>query len=242
MPGARRNIAIPRRKIGRSRGLGKRYTLGIIKKSKRSYYTSQFGGKRSMSRRTHDFKGLPNPANPRRKRRSGPPTPWSQLKKRYRGTAARKSLKRKGLWYPTPRSSRAAWKDIEASFENRNPALKPVRKSTGWLNGPAGTNTQIKFKKNRGKTEVYIRRKARTNSASGAKKAREYHAEKMRKTGRYNTGQYRNVGGFVDASGEFHPIRDSEGYNYAGVIAKKKRAAARKRAPAKRKTSTRKRR
>ena len=40
-----------------------------------------------------------------------------------------------------------------------NPALKPVRKSTGWLNGPAGTNTQIKFKKNRGKTEVYIRRK-----------------------------------------------------------------------------------
>ena len=182
------------------------------------------------------------PINPRRKRRSGPPTPWSQLKKRYRGTAARKSLKRKGLWYPTPRSSRAAWKDIEASFENRNPALKPVRKSTGWLNGPAGTNTQIKFKKNRGKTEVYIRRKARTNSASGAKKAREYHAEKMRKTGRYNTGQYRNVGGFVDASGEFHPIRDSEGYNYAGVIAKKKRAAARKRAPAKRKTSTRKRR
>ena len=124
-----------------------------------------------------------------------------------------------------------------------NPALKPVRKSTGWLNGPAGTNTQIKFKKNPGgRTEVYIRRKARTNSASGAKKAREYHAEKMRKTGRYNTGQYRNVGGFVDASGEFHPIRDSEGYNYAGVIAKKKRAAARKRAPAKRKTSTRKRR
>ena len=241
------------------------------------------------------------PINPRRKRRSGPPTPWSQLKKRYRGTAARKSLKRKGLWYPTPRSSRAAWKDIEASFENLpsarrniaiprrkigrsrglgkrytlgiikkskrsyytsqfggkrsmsrrthdfkglpNPALKPVRKSTGWLSGPAGTNTQIKFKKNPGgRTEVYIRRKARTNSASGAKKAREYHAEKMRKTGRYNTGQYRNVGGFVDASGEFHPIRDSEGYNYAGVIAKKKRAAARKRAPAKRKTSTRKRR
>ena len=132
----------------------------------------------------------------------------------------------------------------DAGVWGLNPGtLKSIRKSTGWLNGPAGTNTQIKFKKNPGgRTEVYIRRKARTNSASGAKKAREYHAEKMRKTGRYNTGQYRNVGGFVDASGEFHPIRDSEGYNYAGVIAKKKRAAARKRAPAKRKTSTRKRR
>ena len=116
-------------------------------------------------------------------------------------------------------------------------ALKPVRKSTGWMNGPA--NTQIKFKKNPGgATEVYIRRKARKNSASGAKKAREYHAEKMRKTGRYNTGYHRNVGGFVDANGEFHPIRDSEGYDYAGVIAKKKRAA-RKRAPAKRKTTKR---
>ena len=121
------------------------------------------------------------PINPRRKRRSGPPTPWSQLKKRYRGTAARQSLKRKGLWYSTPRRSRAAWKDIEASFDN--PALKPVRKSTGWLNGPAGTNTQIKFKKNPGgRTEVYIRRKARP-AATAIKKNRTYRFRRAGKVG-----------------------------------------------------------
>ncbi len=43
------------------------------------------------------------------------------------------------------------------THEFRNPALKPISRSTGWMKGPAGT--QVKFKKNRGKTEVYIRRK-----------------------------------------------------------------------------------
>ena len=64
-----------------------------------------------------------------------------------------------------------------------NPALKPVRKSTGWLNGPAGTNTQIKFKKNPGgRTEVYIRRKARP-AATAIKKNRTYRFRRAGKVG-----------------------------------------------------------
>ena len=110
----------------------------------------------------------------------------------------------------------------------RNPAkpLKRLNKSTGWMKA-----TSVKIRRNKGKYEVLIRRSkpARRNSSSGAKKAKAYHVERMKKTGRYNTGPIlRNVGGYVDADGEFHPIRDSPGYDYAGVIAKKKRAAAKK--------------
>ncbi len=64
----------------------------------------------------------------------------------------------------------------------RNPALKPVRKSTGWLNGPAGTNTQIKFKKNPGgRTEVYIRRKARPAAKRRAPAKRKTSKRKGRR-------------------------------------------------------------
>jgi len=43
---------------------------------------------------------------------------------------------------------------------NPAPKMKAVKKTTGWMNGPAGTNTQIKFKRNPGgKAEVYIRKK-----------------------------------------------------------------------------------
>ena len=61
-------------------------------------------------------------------------------------------------------------------------SLKPVSKSTGWLNGPAGTNTQIKFKKNPGgRTEVYIRRKARPAAKRRAPAKRKTSKRKGRR-------------------------------------------------------------
>ena len=95
-------------------------------------------------------------SNPKRKRRdTGPESRgWLEQYRAMRGPSAK------------ARSLRQAHYKRMGLSPMGNPALKPVRKSTGWLNGPAGTNTQIKFKKNPGgRTEVYIRRKARTNSA-----------------------------------------------------------------------------
>jgi hypothetical protein len=52
-----------------------------------------------------------------------------------------------------------------------NPALKPVKKTTGWMNGPAGTNTQVKIRNPGGKNpEILIRRKKRATPSRAAKR------------------------------------------------------------------------
>ena len=67
-----------------------------------------------------------------------------------------------GTRWTSSADENAKWLRKHPEYKNPMSTLKSIRKSTGWLNGPAGTNTQIKFKKNPGgATEVYIRRKAR---------------------------------------------------------------------------------
>lgn len=113
--------------------------------------------------------------------------------------------------------------------------MRNISRPKGWVKADA-----VRVIKNKGKWTVQIRRKKapkrKRNSPSGRKKAKDYRVERMKKTGRYNSGRVRrNVAGFLDANGEFHPIRDSPGYNYAGAIAKKKRAARKRKSTTKRK-------
>lgn len=70
----------------------------------------------------------------------------------------RKSLERPG----TGRRSRSR-------KTQRNPTpLKRISKSTGWKNAPGGS--QVKFKRNKGKIEVYLRSKPRRKTTTKRRK------------------------------------------------------------------------
>jgi len=88
--------------------------------------------------------------------------------------------------------------------------MRNISRPKGWVKADA-----VRVIKNKGKWTVQIRRKRKAKQNSGRVR--------------------RNVAGFLDANGEFHPIRDSPGYNYAGAIAKKKRAARKRKSSTKRK-------
>lgn len=89
------------------------------------------------------------------------------VKKNAGRYSRRKTKKRSAAAYKritgTPYKRKTVKRSSRSKQVKRNPAptLRKITKSTGWMAGPPGTGTQVKFKNNKGKREVYIRRKPR---------------------------------------------------------------------------------
>ena len=86
------------------------------------------------------------------------------VKKNAGRYSRRKTKKRSAAAYERITGTRYKRKTVKRSSRSKQvkrnpPTLRKITKSTGWMAGPPGTGTQVKFKNNKGKREVYIRRK-----------------------------------------------------------------------------------
>jgi hypothetical protein len=85
--------------------------------------------------------------------------------------SVRKSKKRSAAAYKRLTGKAPARKRVKRSSrskQRKNSALKPISKSTGWKNAPGGS--QVKFKRNKGKIEVYLRSKPRRKTTTKRRK------------------------------------------------------------------------
>lgn len=103
--------------------------------------------------------------------------------------------------------------------------MRTISKPRNWIKA-----TAVRVRRINGRDVVEIRRTKKRKPA--AKRKRRNPPRKKRAT---VTKRRRNVAGYMDSSGEFHPIRHSKGYSpekagdFESHYARKKRATATKR-------------